>query len=82
MSTEETLLSLETDTNPSFPTTRVDDSVVSLSSSTEEICLVPDVGFDSAVDSPGVDRESEPLLGGRGDLDVSYNQFLGTSYLP
>lgn len=80
MSTEETLLSLETDTNSNntFPPARVDDSVVSLSSSTEEICLVPDVGFDGAVDSPGVDRESEPLLGGRGDLDVSYNQFLGT----
>lgn len=34
--------------------------------------LVPEVAFESALDSPGLSRESQPLLGG---LDVSYNQF-------
>lgn len=34
--------------------------------------LLPEVAFESALDSPGLNRESQPLLGG---LDVSYNQF-------
>lgn len=43
-------------------------------SDSEDVPLVPEVVFESAVDSPGVNRESQPLLGG---LDVSYNQFPG-----
>lgn len=43
-------------------------------SSAEDIRLVPEVIFDTALDSPGINRESQPLLGG---LDVSYNQFPG-----
>ncbi|XP_019867131.2 phosphatidylinositol 4-kinase type 2-alpha [Aethina tumida] len=38
----------------------------------EDVPLVPEVAFESALDSPGINRESQPLLGG---LDVSYNQF-------
>ncbi|KAJ8934647.1 hypothetical protein NQ314_013246 [Rhamnusium bicolor] len=38
----------------------------------EDVPLVPEVVFESALDSPGLNRESQPLLGG---LDVSYNQF-------
>ncbi|KAJ8915626.1 hypothetical protein NQ315_003410 [Exocentrus adspersus] len=38
----------------------------------EDVPLVPEVAFEPALDSPGVNRESQPLLGG---LDVSYNQF-------
>ncbi|XP_073959732.1 phosphatidylinositol 4-kinase type 2-beta-like [Choristoneura fumiferana] len=74
MSTEETLLNLDFD-KPNTTITLPDDGVVSLSSSAEEICLVPDVGFEGNVDSPGVNRESQPLLGGRGDFEVSYNHF-------
>lgn len=37
--------------------------------------LLPEVAFESALDSPGLNRESQPLLGG---LDVSYNQFPGS----
>lgn len=40
----------------------------------EDISLVPEVIFESALDSPGINRESQPLLGG---LDVSYNHFPG-----
>lgn len=40
----------------------------------EDVPLVPEVIFESALDSPGINRESQPLLGG---LDVSYNQFPG-----
>lgn len=40
----------------------------------EDVPLVPEVVFESALDSPGINRESQPLLGG---LDVSYNQFPG-----
>lgn len=76
MSTEETLLNLDFD-KPHTTITLPDDGVVSLSSSAEEICLVPDVGFEGNVDSPGVNRESQPLLGGRGDFEVSYNHFPG-----
>lgn len=43
-------------------------------SSTEDIRLVPEVLFEPALDSPSVNRESQPLLGG---LDVSFNQFPG-----
>lgn len=43
-------------------------------SSAEDIRLVPEVVFDSTLESPGMNRESQPLLGG---LDVSYNQFPG-----
>ncbi|XP_045472715.1 phosphatidylinositol 4-kinase type 2-beta [Harmonia axyridis] len=39
--------------------------------SAEDIPLVPEVIFESTLDSPGL-RESQPLLGG---LDVSYNSF-------
>nr|CAH7728168.1 unnamed protein product [Callosobruchus chinensis] len=38
----------------------------------EDVPLVPEVTFEPALDSPGLNRESQPLLGG---LDVSYNQF-------
>lgn len=74
MSTEETLLNLDFN-KAKLSVTQVDDSVVSLSSSTEEICLVPDVDFEGTVDSSGVNREAQPLLGGRGDLDIAFNQF-------
>ncbi|XP_050497760.1 phosphatidylinositol 4-kinase type 2-alpha isoform X2 [Diabrotica virgifera virgifera] len=40
-------------------------------SDSEDVQLVPEVVFESTLDSPGF-RESQPLLGG---LDVSYNQF-------
>ncbi|OWR51721.1 putative phosphatidylinositol 4-kinase type-ii [Danaus plexippus plexippus] len=73
MSTEETLLNLDFDKPSTI--TPPDDGVVSLSSSAEDICLVPEVGFEGNVDSPGVNRESQPLLGGRGDLEVSFNHF-------
>lgn len=43
-------------------------------SSAEDISLVPEVAFEPTLDSPGINRESQPLLGG---LDVSYNQFPG-----
>lgn len=43
----------------------------------EDVPLVPEVVFDSTLDSPGFNRESQPLLGG---LDVSYNQFPGQNY--
>lgn len=49
-------------------------SVTCSESSAEDVHLVPEVVFDSALDSPAVNRESQPLLGG---LDVSYNQFPG-----
>lgn len=49
-------------------------SVTCSDSSAEDIRLVPEVIFDTALDSPAVNRESQPLLGG---LDVSYNQFPG-----
>ncbi|KOB73702.1 Phosphatidylinositol 4-kinase type-ii [Operophtera brumata] len=74
MSTEETLLNLDFN-KPNTLNTPPDDGVVSLSSSSEEICLVPEVGFEGNLDSPGVNRESQPLLGGRGDFEVSYNHF-------
>lgn len=76
MSTEETLLNLDFD-KPSTVITPLDDGVVSLSSSAEDIFLVPEIVFEGTVDSPGVNRESQPLLGGRGDLDVSFNHFPG-----
>lgn len=44
----------------------------------EDVPLVPEVAFEPALDSPGVNRESQPLLGG---LDVSYNQFPGNDYI-
>ncbi|RVE44881.1 hypothetical protein evm_010481 [Chilo suppressalis] len=76
MSTEETLLNLDFDKpNTTIAPSLPDDGVVSLSSSSEEICLVPEVGFEGNVDSPGVNRESQPLLGGRGDFEVSFNHF-------
>ncbi|CAH0557962.1 unnamed protein product [Brassicogethes aeneus] len=46
-------------------------SIASCSDS-EDVPLVPEVVFEPALDSPGINRESQPLLGG---LDVSYNQF-------
>lgn len=77
MSTEETLLNLDFDKTA---ITAPDDGVVSLSSSAEDICLVPEVGFEGNLDSPGVNRESQPLLGGRGDLEVSFNHFPGINF--
>lgn len=44
----------------------------------EDVPLVPEVIFESALDSPGINRESQPLLGG---LDVSYNQFPGKNII-
>ncbi|KAL4721686.1 hypothetical protein ACJJTC_004610 [Scirpophaga incertulas] len=76
MSTEETLLNLDFDKpNTIIAPSEPDDGVVSLSGSSEEICLVPEIGFEGNVDSLGVNRESQPLLGGRGDFEVSFNQF-------
>ena len=49
-------------------------SVACSDSSAEDVPLVPEVIFEPALDSPGLNRESQPLLGG---LDVSYNQFPG-----
>lgn len=46
-------------------------------SSTEDIHL-PDIAFEPALDSPGINRESQPLLGG---LDVSFNNFQGEPVL-
>ncbi|XP_066143600.1 phosphatidylinositol 4-kinase type 2-beta [Euwallacea fornicatus] len=46
--------------------------VVCHSSDGEDVPLVPEVAFDTNLDSPGINRESQPLLGG---LEVSYNQF-------
>lgn len=46
--------------------------------SAEDIPLVPEVIFDNTLDSPGLSRESQPLLGG---LDVSYNSFPGMSMI-
>lgn len=43
-------------------------------SSTEDVRLVPEVVFQTKLDSPGINRESQPLLGG---FDISYNQFPG-----
>jgi hypothetical protein len=55
------------------------ESVISLSnSSTEEICLVPEVQFEGITLDSGIDRESQPLLGGR-EHEISCNQFPGES---
>lgn len=53
-------------------------SLISLSSSstTEEVCLVPEVGFDNINLDCG-DRESQPLLGARDQPDFTYNSFPG-----
>lgn len=48
-------------------------------SSTEDVRLVPEVVFQTKLDSPGVNRESQPLLGG---FDISYNQFPGLKFIP
>lgn len=47
-------------------------------SSTEDVRLIPEVSFQTKLDSPGLNRESQPLLGG---LDVSYNHFPGIKYI-
>lgn len=54
-------------------------SLISLSSSstTEEICLVPDVGFDNINLDCSDSRESQPLLGARDQPDFVYNSFPG-----
>ncbi|XP_017785388.1 PREDICTED: phosphatidylinositol 4-kinase type 2-alpha isoform X2 [Nicrophorus vespilloides] len=41
-------------------------------SSSDDIRLVPDVTFEPVPDSPGINRESQPLLG---TIDVTYNHF-------
>lgn len=64
---------MSAESSPKGPSMRT----ASLSSSAEELHLVPDVSFEGAVESPGVNRESQPLLGGRGDYEDSYNQFPG-----
>lgn len=74
MSTEETLLNIDFE-KPKSLVLEADDGVISLSSSAEEIRLVPEIGFEGTVDSPGLSRESQPLLGGRGDYEDSYNSF-------
>lgn len=56
-------------------------SIISLSSSTTtdigfDNCI-PDVGFDT-INLEGSDsRESQPLLGGRDQIDIAYNNFPG-----
>lgn len=62
------------ETVPILVNTSVADSALSASESSEDIRLVPDVAFEPTLDSPGLNRESQPLLGG---FDVSYNQFQG-----
>lgn len=54
-------------------------SLISLSSSstTEEICLVPEVGFDNINLDCSDSRESQPLLGARDQPDYAYNSFPG-----
>lgn len=54
-------------------------SLISLSSNstTEEICLVPDVGFDNINLDCSDSRESQPLLGARDQPDYAYNSFPG-----
>lgn len=49
-------------------------SIVCHSSDGEDVPLVPEVAFDTNLDSPGINRESQPLLGG---LEISYNSFPG-----
>lgn len=43
-----------------------------------DVAFIPNLNCDQtiAIDSPGIDRESQPLLG-RLDVDVSYNRFPG-----
>lgn len=70
----------------------VDLSVTSNSSNVvlrngEPVALLPDIEFapnlsvdqPATIDSPGIDRESQPLLG-RMDLDVTYNRFPGIAF--
>lgn len=52
-------------------------SVVCHSSDGEDVPLVPEVAFDGNLDSPGINRESQPLLGG---IEVSYNHFPGIKW--
>lgn len=85
MSANETVPILVNTSVVATATTAVESNEVALSitttccsdSSAEDVRLVPEVVFDSALDSPAVNRESQPLLGG---LDVSYNQFPGKYY--
>lgn len=63
-------------------TALLSDSIISLSSSTTtdvgfDNC-VPDVGFDTINLEGSESRESQPLLGGRDQIDVAYNSFPGT----
>ncbi|KAF5277817.1 hypothetical protein FQR65_LT03798 [Abscondita terminalis] len=69
------------ETVPILVSTNLDDRVLVHSalnqsltsdSSAEDISLVPDIVFEPTLDSPGINRESQPLLGG---IEVSYNQF-------
>lgn len=46
-------------------------------SSVEDINLTPEVNLQVTLDTSGMNRESQPLLGG---FDVSYNQFPGTKH--
>ncbi|XP_055638397.1 phosphatidylinositol 4-kinase type 2-alpha isoform X1 [Toxorhynchites rutilus septentrionalis] len=62
------------------------NSVISLSTSstTEEagassILLIPEVHFEGITLDSGIDRESQPLLGGR-DHEITYNQFPDDPY--
>ncbi|KAJ6636240.1 Phosphatidylinositol 4-kinase type 2-beta [Pseudolycoriella hygida] len=45
------------------------------SSTTEDICLVPEVGFDNINLDCSDNRESQPLLGARDQPDFVYNSF-------
>lgn len=47
-----------------------------------EVEFVPNPGNEQpiAIDSPGIDRESQPLLG-RLELDVTFNRFAGSLLL-
>ncbi len=56
-------------------------SLISLSSSstTEDVCLVPEVGFDNINLDCSDSRESQPLLGARDQPDYAYNSFPGMS---
>lgn len=47
-----------------------------------DVAFIPNLNCDQtiAIDSPGIDRESQPLLG-RLDVDLSYNRFPGNTFV-
>lgn len=72
MSANETSILVNTSTDNEINCTVATVTGSASDISAEDIPLVPEVAFTSTLDSPGLSRESQPLLGG---LEVSYNQF-------